>query len=68
MVGNPLTDSLMGSFLIEVIGVFPNNPCQMPIMKDEGMVEAFSSQATHESFTYTIGSWCPVRCSQLLDA
>jgi hypothetical protein len=51
MVGNPLTDSLMGSFLIEVIGIFPNNPCQMPIMKDEGMVEAFSSQATHESFT-----------------
>ena len=26
MVGNPLTDTLMGPFLIEVMGIFPDNP------------------------------------------
>ena len=42
-IGDPLTDSLMGSFLIEVVGIFPDNSRQLPTMKDEGMVQAFSS-------------------------
>jgi hypothetical protein len=68
MVGNPLTNPLMRSFLIEVIGIFPDNSCQMPAMKDEGMVQAFSSQAAHESFTNTIGSRRSIGRSQFFDA
>ena len=36
-IGDPLTDSLMGSFLIEVFGIVRDNSCQMPTPKDEGM-------------------------------
>jgi len=43
VVGDALANPLMRSFLIEVIGIFPDNSCQMPAMKDEGMVQAFSS-------------------------
>lgn len=32
-IGDPLTDSLMGLFLIEEIGIFPDNLRQMPTMK-----------------------------------
>ena len=68
MFGDPLTDSLMRSFLIEIVFIFSDNSRQMPAMKNEGMIQAFSSQAAHESFTFTIGLWCPVRRSQFLDA
>jgi len=53
MFGDPLTDSLMRSFLIEAIGIFSDNSRQMPAMKNEGMVQAFSSQAAH-----TAGGLC----------
>ena len=66
MVWNPLANPLMRSFLIEVIGIFPDNSCQMPAMKDEGMVQAFSSQAAHDRFTNTIGSRRSIGRSQFL--
>lgn len=40
---DPLTDFLMGSILIEVIGIFLHCTSQMPAMKDEDMIQAFSS-------------------------
>ena len=43
MVGNPLTYTLMGSFLIEVMGIFLHHSRQLPAIKDEGVVQAFSS-------------------------
>jgi hypothetical protein len=42
-IGDPLINSLMGSFLIEVLGIFLHYFRQMLAMKDEGMVQAFSS-------------------------
>jgi hypothetical protein len=44
--GDPLANSLMGSFLIIVIGIFPDHSFQLPFM-----VQIFSSQAAHVSFT-----------------
>ena len=43
MVGNPLTYTLMGSFLIEVMGIFPDNSQQMSVIENEGVVQTFSS-------------------------
>ena len=68
MVGNPLTNSLMGSFLIEEVGIFPDNSRQLLAIKDECMVQAFSSQAAHIPFTNTIHTGCPVGRSQFFDA
>ena len=53
MFGDPLTNSLMGSFLIEVIGIFPDNSRQLPAIKDVCMVQAFSSQACAGYFNHT---------------
>ena len=33
-IGDPLTNSLMRSFLIEVIGIFPDNSRQMPVIEE----------------------------------
>ena len=43
MVGNPSTDPLMGPFLIEVIVIFLHHSRQLPAIKDECMVQAFST-------------------------
>jgi len=43
MVGNPLTDSLMGTFLIEGIVILVDHSHQLPAIKDECMVQAFST-------------------------
>ena len=34
---------LMRPFLVEVMGIFPENSCQLPAIKDECMVQAFST-------------------------
>jgi len=66
-VGDPLTNSLMRSFLIEVIGIFSGYPHQMPTMKNKCIVQAFSSQVAHKPFTNAIGSGRSIRRSQFLD-
>jgi len=66
-VGDSLVNSLMRSFLIKVICIFSGYPRQMPTIKNECMVQAFSSQAAHESFTNAIGSGRSIRRSQFLD-
>ena len=68
MFGDPLTNALMGTFLIVVIGVFPDHSLQMPAMKNNGMVQTFSSQAAHEPFAYSIGSWRSIGRFQYFDA
>ena len=68
MDGDPLTNSLMGLFLIEVMGIFPDNSRQLLAIKDECIIQAFSAQAAHKPFTSTIRTWCPVWCSQFFDA
>jgi hypothetical protein len=66
--GDPLINSLMGSFLIEVIGIFPDNSRQLLAIKDECMVQAFSSQAANIPFTNTICARRSIRRSQFFDA
>jgi hypothetical protein len=63
-VGDPLTNSLMGSFLIEVSATIFNHACQMPTMKDESVVQTFSAQAAQEPFTNAISPRSSIGCLQ----
>ena len=43
MMRDLLVDPLMWPVMVVVSGVFLDYPCQMLAMKDEGVVQAFSS-------------------------
>jgi len=61
-VEDPLTNSLMGSFLIEVSVIIFNHACQMPSMKDKSVVQTFSAQAAQEPFTNVMSPRSSIGC------
>ena len=63
-----LLNALMWSCLIVVSRVSLNHSLQMLTVMDEHMIQAFSSQAAHEPFTYSISLWHTIRCFQFFDA
>jgi hypothetical protein len=67
-VGDPLTHSLMGSFLIEVSAIISNHACQMLTLKDESVVQACSAQAAQEPFTHAISPRSSIGCLQFFDS
>lgn len=54
MIWDLLTNPLMWSFLIEACRILLDHSFQMPILVNEYMIQALSSQAAHEPFANSI--------------
>ena len=65
--GNTLLDALVRPCPIEVRCVLAEHPPQVGFAHDHNMVEAFPTNAPHQSFADGIGTRCLDRRSQYLD-
>jgi hypothetical protein len=60
-------DALMGSCLVEVGHIRIEDGLELPLVKDQQVVQAFLSYAPHIAFADRIGSWCMNRRFEDLD-
>lgn len=67
MIGDPLTNPLMRSFLIVVSRTLPDNPLYMLTIMEGNMIQAFPLQTAHESFANSIRARRSIRRLQFLD-
>jgi hypothetical protein len=58
----------MGAFFIEIATVFINQPFQMHLVKNKGVIQTFPFQAAHESFAKRIRLGGPKGGLDYLDA